>query len=76
MQVREKFASAKAKTAAAVALATAAVMASPMAQAAIDVTPTVTEIGEAKAPIGLIGLAVLGVLVALATFAWVRRSVK
>jgi len=44
--------------------------------AAIDVTAVVTEIGAATTPIGLIGSAVLLVVVALAAFKWVRRGVN
>lgn len=58
----------------ALALGTA-VMASP-AMAAIDVTDVVTEIEGVKAPIGLIGVAVLGVVVAILAFSYVRRAMK
>lgn len=42
--------------------------------AAIDVTAVVTDIGAQLVPIGLIGLAVLGVFVAIKAFQWVRRA--
>ena len=42
--------------------------------AAPDVTATVTAIGEAVAPIGLIGIATLAVIVAIKTYKWVRRA--
>lgn len=42
--------------------------------AAPDVSGVVTGIGEATAPIGLIGSAVLLVLVAIKIFKWVRRA--
>lgn len=62
--------------AAAVALGLAvSVMASP-AMAAIDVTDVVTDIEGTKAPIGLIGVAVLGVIVAIAAFGYVRRAIR
>lgn len=48
-----------------------------MAQdAGVDVTPVVTEITASKASIGLIGTTVLGVIVALAVFVWIRRAIK
>lgn len=42
--------------------------------APIDVTAVVTAIGDAAAPIGLIGSAVLLIVVALKAFHWVRRA--
>jgi len=42
--------------------------------AAVDVTATVTTIGEQLVPIGLIGVAVLGVFVAIKAFKWVRGA--
>lgn len=47
-----------------------------MAHAAIDVTGVVSEIGGTVAPIGLIGAAVLLVVVAIAAFKWVRRAIS
>ncbi|WP_120970484.1 major capsid protein [Comamonas sp. lk] len=44
--------------------------------AAIDVTGVVTEITGSKDPVGLIGMAILGVAVTLATFLWIRRAIK
>lgn len=44
------------------------------AQAAVDVTPVVTEINGAAAPIGLIGAAVLIVMVGIKVYKWVRRA--
>lgn len=46
----------------------------PAFAAAPDVSATVTAIGEAVTPIGLIGGAVLGVLVAVKIYKWVRRA--
>ena len=46
------------------------------AHAAIDVTGVVTEINDTVAPIGLIGAAVLLVVVAVAAFKWVRRAIS
>lgn len=60
------------------ALLAAVALASMQSQAAmaagIDVTGTVTAITDALIPIGLIGAAVLGVVVALKAFHWVRRA--
>lgn len=58
-----------------VAAATALALASN-AHAAIDVTGVVTEINDTVAPIGLIGAAVLLVVVAVAAFKWVRRAIS
>lgn len=50
---------------------------SAMAQSTgVDVAGIVTEITGAKASISTIGIAVLGVVVALAVFAWVRRAIR
>lgn len=46
------------------------------AHAAIDVTAVVSEINDTTAPIGLIGSAVLLVVVAVAAFKWVRRAIS
>jgi len=46
------------------------------AHAAIDVTGVVSEIGDTIGPIGLIGAAVLLVVVAIAAFKWVRRAIS
>jgi len=44
--------------------------------AAIDVTAIVTDIGNQLAPIGLIGIAVMGVTVAVKAFRWVRAALS
>lgn len=44
--------------------------------AAIDVGDVVTEIGAQVGPIGLIGSAILLVIVAIAAFGWVRRALR
>lgn len=44
--------------------------------AGVDVTPVVAEISASKTSIGLIGTTVLGVIVALAVFVWIRRAIK
>lgn len=44
--------------------------------AAIDVTAIVTDIGNQLAPIGLIGIAVMGVMVAVKAFRWVRSALS
>jgi hypothetical protein len=61
---------------AALAAASALALATTAAQAAIDVTPVVTEIDDTKAPIALIGAAVLLVVVTIAAFRWVRRAIS
>jgi hypothetical protein len=48
--------------------------AAQQAQAAVDVTGVVTEIGGAAAPIAAIGSAVLLVMVGIKVFKWVRRA--
>src|SRR5690606_21192907 len=40
----------------------------------VDVSATVAAIGDALGPIGQIGIAVLGVLVAIKVYKWVRRA--
>ena len=44
--------------------------------AAVDVSATVTDIGAQLVPIGLIGIAVLGIFVAVKAFKWVRRALS
>jgi protein-S-isoprenylcysteine O-methyltransferase Ste14 len=66
---------AKSKVGAAVALATVGAMSAP-AHAVIDVAGVVTEIDGTVGPIGLIGAAVLLVVVAVAAFKWVRRAIS
>ena len=44
------------------------------ALAGVDVTPVVTEISGASVPIGLIGSAVLVVMVGIKVYKWVRRA--
>lgn len=46
------------------------------ADTGFDVGPVVTEIGASKVSIGLIGTAVISVIVALAVFVWIRRAIK
>ena len=46
------------------------------AHAAIDVTAVVTAINDTITPIGLIGAAVLVVVVSIAAFKWVRRAIS
>lgn len=46
----------------------------PAFAAAPDVTATVADITAALTPIGLIGVAVLGVLVAVKIYKWVRKA--
>lgn len=46
------------------------------AHAAIDVSSVVKEINDTITPIGLIGAAVLVVVVSIAAFRWVRRAIS
>ena len=55
-------------------VAAGSLVATQMASAAIDVTAVVTSIGDALAPIAAIGGAVLGVIVVIKTWKWVRRA--
>lgn len=48
----------------------------PAMAAAIDVSAVVTEISAQLAPIGLLGSAVLLIVVALKAFQWVRRAMS
>lgn len=56
----------------------AAVMAGPALAAgdAVDVTATVATITGQLVPVGLIGVAVLGVMVAVKAFRWVRGALS
>lgn len=72
---------AKSKTSTVVAIGTAgaaAVATSPAFAAgeAVDVADVVTKIGAQLAPIGLIGVPVLGVVVAVKAFKWVRGALS
>lgn len=53
-------------------LGTSVAMAAP--GAAVDVTDTVGTIANQLVPIGLIGAAVLGVVVAIKAYKWIRRA--
>lgn len=55
-------------------VAPAVLLASGAKAAAIDVTAVVTSIGDTLAPVGLIGVAVLSVIVAIKAFKWVRQA--
>ncbi|MEF8686320.1 UNVERIFIED_CONTAM: phage coat protein [Comamonas sp. A-3] len=53
------------------------VMATTAAHAeAVDVTALVADITGQKASVGLIGMAILGVVLAIVCFNWIRRSIK
>ena len=73
---------AKSKTSTVVAIGTAgatSLIGSPaFAQAtnAVDVSDVITKIGAQLGPIGLIGVAVLGVVVAVKAFKWVRGALS
>jgi uncharacterized membrane protein len=60
----------------ATAVAVGALALANNAHAAIDVTGVVSEINDTIGPIGLIGAAVLLVVVAVAAFKWVRRAIS
>lgn len=64
------------KKIAAVAAGVAVAAANPAYAGAVDVTATVSDIGAQLAPIGLIGVAVLGVFVAVKAFHWVRGALR
>jgi hypothetical protein len=51
-----------------------ALLAGNAAAAAIDVSTVTTAISDQLAPVGLIGVAVLGLLVAIKAYKWVRRA--
>ena len=63
----------RAKTAAVVAIATAA---GSSQAAAIDVSSVVTDIAAQAAPVGLIGGAVLIIVAAVKAFKWVRAAMS
>ena len=44
--------------------------------AAIDVSSIVSDIGDQKTSVADIGMVILGVVVAIACFTWIRRSIK
>ena len=58
--------------------AVAAALAAPMFAnaAAIDVADVVTDIGAQATPVGLIGAAMLLLVVGIKAFGWVRRALK
>lgn len=52
------------------------VMATAAHAEAVDVTALVADITGQKASVGLIGMAILGVVLAIVCFNWIRRSIK
>lgn len=44
--------------------------------AAVDVAAAVADIGAQAAPVGAIGLAILGITVAVAAFMWLKKGIK
>jgi len=54
---------------------TAATLSAHAAGTAVDVTDTVSTIGLQLVPVGLVGVAILGVMVAVAAFVWIRKAV-
>lgn len=60
----------------AVAAAAAGAAAANAAGTGVDVTATVSTITDQLAPIGLVGAAVLGVVVAVKAFKWVRAALS
>lgn len=59
-----------------VALGTSVLAAGHAMAAAVDVADVVTDIGAQLAPIAAIGVAVLGVFVAVKAFKWVRKALS
>lgn len=55
-------------------LALALGIAAPASAAGIDVTSVVTTISDQLTPIGLVGAAVLSLIVAIKAYKWVRRA--
>ena len=45
-------------------------------ESGVDVTSLVAEITAQKASVGTIGIAILGVVLAIVCFNWIRRSIK
>lgn len=64
----------KAAKLATAALALVAAAPSFATGSAVDVSATVTSITDQLTPIGLLGVAVLGIIVAIKAFKWVRRA--
>lgn len=65
------------KTKLALAAIPAYLMATASAHAeAVDVTSLVADITGQKASVGAIGIAILGVVLAIVCFNWIRRSIK
>lgn len=62
------------KVAGVVAVATAGAATMPAHAQAVDVSDVVTTITAQLGPIGLIGVAVLGVMVAIKAYKWVSRA--
>lgn len=75
-QLVKAIANKQARRALALATVTGASMAALPARAEIDVAAVVTEIQGTLTPIGLIGAAVLTVIVGIAAFKWVRRAIS
>lgn len=53
-----------------------ALISSGAASAAVDVAALVTEMEGNKTPIGLVGMASLGLVVAIAAFVWIRKAMR
>lgn len=53
-----------------------ALVSAPVYAAAIDVTAIVTDIAAQAVPVGLIGGAVLLLMIAIKAFKWVRRAMS
>jgi hypothetical protein len=62
------------KSALVAGIAAASAVAGSANAAAIDTTATVTAITDSVTAVGAIGVAVLGVYVAIKTYKWVRRA--
>lgn len=60
----------------AITLASAASLLATATAHAVEVTELVTEIGAQKASVSTIGMTILGVIVAIVCFNWIRRAIK
>lgn len=66
----------KAKSALRVGAGAGALIAAGSSQAAIDISSVTTGVSDATAAITTIGVAILGVVVLIAAYMWVRKPIK
>ncbi len=57
-------------------LAIPAFVAATSANAAVDISGILTEISASASSVETIGVAILAVVIAIAAFMWIRRSIK